>query len=275
MDENKKQEQLVETTDYLEAIDAMRSMKNLMFFAAVIGLLLLQCAFWLVHLGHVEMPAANGDNICVDSKLNISASVVRLPFIQLSVPAAAIDESNTPTLKEKIAQIAGKITGEPNAPAEPNKADVKTDVNKPLIPVKTIKIKYRHIVIAVKILNFVVLLCTVTYTAILGMILKVSLVSRLGGISHITRAVFLGLLAVVLILPWQAAFNGVLVGAIWLPGELLASVRAVDTNEMAARIMVYLRFTGYSLLALLVLVFSQLRAARWSAASLRRLGIAE
>jgi hypothetical protein len=51
--------------------------------------------------------------------------------------------------------------------------------------------------------------------------LKVSMLGKLGGINHISRAFFLSLVMVVLLLPWQRFFSGIVAGAIYSPAELL------------------------------------------------------
>jgi hypothetical protein len=103
--------------------------------------------------------------------------------------------------------------------------------------------------------------------------LKVSLLGRLGGINQISRAFFLSLVFVVLLLPWQRFFGGVVMGAMYTPGELLCRCTAAKDCGIFGTTLYYLRFTGYWLLVLLLLIFSQLRSGRWSKAILRRLEV--
>ena len=58
--------------------------------------------------------------------------------------------------------------------------------------------------------------------------LKVSLMGRLGGINHISRAFFLSLAMFVLVLPWQKFFSGVVAGVIFTPDELLNRFEAMQ-----------------------------------------------
>ncbi|GAG92470.1 unnamed protein product, partial [marine sediment metagenome] len=102
-------------------------------------------------------------------------------------------------------------------------------------------------------------------------ILKVSLLGRLGGINHICRAFFLSLVMVVLLLPWQLVFKGV-PGVIFTPNELLSAC-AGETGGIFEDVLHYLRFTGYWVLVMLLLIFSQLRTGRWTKATLRRLEV--
>jgi hypothetical protein len=102
--------------------------------------------------------------------------------------------------------------------------------------------------------------------------LMVSLIGRLGGINHISRAFFLSLILLVLIVPWQKALGMNVFGAVYTPGELVTwfSTRA---NSPLNTILYYLRFSGYWLVVFVLLLMSQMRGVRWSNAILRRLEI--
>ena len=102
--------------------------------------------------------------------------------------------------------------------------------------------------------------------------LKVSMLGRLGGINHISRAFFLSLLMLILLLPWQRIFGGMVPGAIFTPEEL-AQWSCAEAGDIFDRVIYYLRFSGYWLLVLLLLILSQIRSIRWGKAILRRLEI--
>jgi hypothetical protein len=95
---------------------------------------------------------------------------------------------------------------------------------------------------------------------------------RLGGINHITRGFFLSLLMVVLLLPWQEVFGSVVTGAVFTPSEL-AKWYAAKTENLLDIILYYVRFSGYGVLMLLLVILSQIRSIRWAKAILRRLEI--
>ena len=105
------------------------------------------------------------------------------------------------------------------------------------------------------------------------MSLKISLIGRLGGISHISRAFFLSLIALVLLLPWQALFKGVVFGAVYLPEELFVEWMFDADSPLINQAVYFVRFSGMWLLTLLFLIAAQSRAAKWSKTTLRRLGI--
>jgi hypothetical protein len=101
--------------------------------------------------------------------------------------------------------------------------------------------------------------------------LKVSLIGRLGGINHICRAFFISLVMLVLLLPWQSAFGCVVKGAMYTPCELKAC--PAETSSIFGIILYYLRFTGYWLLIMLLLILSHVRSCRWTKTILRRLEV--
>ena len=132
--------------------------------------------------------------------------------------------------------------------------------------------KYEHAVIAVRICNFVLVISATVYCLILLMSVKISLIGRLGGISHISRAFFLSLFALVILLPWQGLFEGVVLGAIYLPDELFTKGLDADPT-LVEKIMHFARFSGMWAISLLLLLMAQARSSKWSKTTLRRLGI--
>ena len=124
----------------------------------------------------------------------------------------------------------------------------------------------------IRIVNAVLILTASLYCLSMLFSLKVSMLGRLGGINHISRAFFLSLLMLVLLLPWQKIFGGIVPGAIFTPEELAkwSSTEAVDIIDT---VIYYLRFSGYWLLVLLLLILAQIRSIRWGKAILRRLEI--
>ena len=241
---------LVDTTDCLEAVSVIRCWKNLLFIIILSALLLLQASFLLVDLKQVK-----GDEPAV-------------AIVTVSPPAAA-DESGPPAAESRIKQAAKDITAEPNFQskqvwAEPNQPQ-KGSINMPIKP------KAKHIKAIVRFLDFFLIPASMLYCLTMLFSFKVSLISRLGGINHIARAFFLSLLFVVLLLPWQILFAPVFAGAMFTSTELINACQAEKTP--IALVCFYLRFTGYWLLVVLLLLFAQLRSMRWARATLRRLEV--
>ena len=134
------------------------------------------------------------------------------------------------------------------------------------------KIKWAQLSWTVNLVNAVLILTATLYCLTLLFSLKVSMHGRLGGINHITRAFFLSLLMLVLLLPWQKVFGSMVTGAVFTPGEI-EKWHSARTGDMLDTVLYYLRFSGYGVLMLLLLILSQIRSLRWAKAILRRLEI--
>jgi len=237
MNENQDQQKnLIDTTDCLEAIGVFRGWKNFLFVILILCLLLLQISFWLVNTGYVKA----GDDTKSDT------------------PAVVAEDT------EQINEAAKQVTAEPNQLTEAAPQQQKTS--------PFFGIKFKHLSWLIRFVNFVLILVAILYCLTMLFSLKVSLLGRLGGINHISRAFFLSLTFLVLLLPWQRFFAGVVAGAIYTPKELLSSC-AAETSGIFCTALFYLRFTGYWLLVLLLLIFAQVRSARWAKATIRRLEV--
>jgi Na+/H+-translocating membrane pyrophosphatase len=133
-------------------------------------------------------------------------------------------------------------------------------------------VTFEHLAMGIRIVNAVLILTGMLYCLTILMALKISLVGRLGGINHICRAFFLSLLMVLLLLPWQRVFGGIVIGAIYTPCELVKWTSA-EAGDILNIVFFYLRFSGFWLLILFLLIFSQLRSGRWTKTILRRLEV--
>jgi len=252
MNENQeKQKDLIDTTDCLEAIGVFRGWKNVLFIITLLCLLLLQVSFWLVNTGWVKTEGK--------TKTCPSAATAKEPE-KTTEPVKQVAP-----VPDKIEQAAKQVA-EANLPAEAAPKQRKT------IPF-FFDITFEQLAWVVRFLNFVLILSATLYCLTMLFSLKVSLLGRLGGINHISRAFFVSLVMLVLLLPWQKFFAGVVAGAIYTPGELVRWYTIETTGSIFGVIFYYLRFTGYWLLVLLLLIWSQVRSARWSRAILRRLEV--
>ena len=234
---------LIDTTDCLEAVSVFRAWKNGLFFLVVLCLVVLQASFWLVNTGYVKKAVA-ADPAC-------QAVTVE--------PAAAASE---------VEQAAKEVAASPNEvaavvaePAEVKKGGFEFGMTAD------------HLRWLIRFFNFVLVPAAILYCLTMLFSLKVSLLGRLGGINHIARAFFLSLMFVVLLLPWQRYFGGVVAGAMYTPQELLNGSVEAAKCDIFSEAWMYLRFSGYWLLVLLLLIFSQIRSTRWTKTILRRLEI--
>ncbi|MCU0914652.1 MAG: hypothetical protein MUC88_08830 [Planctomycetes bacterium] len=124
---------------------------------------------------------------------------------------------------------------------------------------------------AVQLLNGILIVAAVLLAASIFFGLMVSLVGRLGGLNHVSRAFILALIAVVLLIPWQSLGLSVL-GVTWTPDELAQWLPA-KTASLGNTIIFYLRFTVYWAVVTLLLLLCQARSTRWSKSILHRLEI--
>ncbi|MHC4462144.1 MAG: hypothetical protein ACYS6W_10150 [Planctomycetota bacterium] len=241
MNENlAKPNNLVDTTDCLEAVNVFKGWKNFFFIIVILCLLLLQVSFWLVETDFIK----TGDDAT-------------------NAPSSAVVKDS-----EEIKEAAEKVTGEPNQPTEAAPQPPEQQKKSPLFEMTPERLAW-----VIRFVNFVLILVAILYCLTMLFALKVSLLGRLGGINYICRAFFLSLVFVVLLLPWQRFFAGVVFGAMYTPDELLSRCTAAEDYRIFGIILHYLRFTGFWLLVLLLLIFSQLHSGRWSKAILRRLEI--
>jgi hypothetical protein len=246
---------LVDTTDCLEAVSAIKFWKNFLFLIILLSLLLVQGSFWVMNLHLVK-----GDNVVLG-------------------PAIGSLAAEAPTAEDKIKEAAREITMDSNAAAavaEPNtrqSLQMGAEPNQPA-PVEltiALRLRVKHIAAVVRFLDFILIPCSLLYCLTMLFAMKVSLIGRLGGINHIARAFFLSLSFVVLLLPWQLLFAPVFAGAMFTPTEMIAACQAQKTN--IAYVSMILRFSVYWVLVALLLLAAQMRSMRWAKATLRRLDV--
>jgi hypothetical protein len=263
MNQEPRMSNLVDTTDCLEAVSVIRCWKNILFIILLLGMLFLQGLFWMMNLKLVK-PDEPGKPT---ELLGLVAEV--------NNPASAAPATKAPAAPEKIKQAAKQAARDVNAAASAVSAQQQqaAEPNQPQeLQVRFwFEPKIKHITALVSFLNFVLIPSAVLYCLTMLFSLKVSLIGRLGGINHIVRAFFLSLVFILLLLPWQIMFAPVFGGVIFTPSELIAACQAQKTT--LAQVSFYLRFTGYWVLVLLVLLFAQIRSMRWARATLRRLEV--
>jgi len=254
---------LVDTTDCLEARGVFKGWKNTFFTLLILSMVLLQAAFWVVDLGFV---ATEEKVQCPETAA--AAEEAQQPQAEVLEASNQVEAEAVETLEEAdvIKQAAEKVAAEPNQtapiPEQPTREPIKF----------AFKLKIGHVRGLVRFLNFVTIPLAALYCLTMLFCLKVSLLGRLGGINHISRAFFLSLLFFVFLMPWQVVFKGPVLGAMYIPSELLDSCGAKAGNIFCA-VLYYLRFTGYWLLVLLFLIFSHVRSYRWAKTTLRRLEV--
>jgi hypothetical protein len=256
MDDNTSVNDAVDTTDCLEAIGAFKAMKNLFFMVVFISLIVLQGIFWLNHLGYIEVSkSSEGSSLKTDADFESSTD-----------PNSGVVTDKDSIKKQDGNVVAGMGNDEKTADTDKVK---KTSIGAfaKYMP------NQQHADIAIRLCNFVLIISATIYCLILLMSIKISLVGRLGGIGHISRAFFLSLFALTILLPWQGLFEGVALGAIYLPAELFTNCILTDESTLIDKVMYFARFSGMWGISFLLLLVAQARSAKWSKTTLRRLGI--
>jgi hypothetical protein len=81
--------------------------------------------------------------------------------------------------------------------------------------------------------------------------------------------------ALVILIPWQVLLPGVVVGAVYLPRELLCGGPGCCDGQLKLfwETLFYLRFVGLWAVVVWLYIWAQIRAGKWARATLRRLGI--
>jgi hypothetical protein len=294
MDENKtdKMPDLIDTTDCLEAIGAIRSMKNFLFVVIFVCLMIIQAVFWIDQGGRIDKSPSAGcpmgckafceGKVCLSQEKDAVAAKVE----KSESPIKPIEEA-AKAVTGALSSVAEKvIAGESNAPAVAviqNEASV-VEANAPAaqpvaakgnaIPaIFKIRPSCWAVSLVVKACNFILVIAATMYCLMLLMSLKISLTGRLGGINHISRAFFISLFALVILLPWQALLPGVVVGVIYQPQELLCDWSLRAESSIFWMVMCYLRFFCLWLVVVWLFIWAQIRSGKWARATLRRLGL--
>ena len=228
---------MIETTDCLEAVGVFRGWKNLFFLIVVVCLLLTQAAFWLVDM-------------------------------QI-IPASGKAPTPAPSVAPADANAAPQAAG---APADANQPSGPVAMAAKLPAQLLGKLDAGHLARAIELINGILIVAVVLYVMAMFFNLMVSLVGRLGGIRHISRAFFLSVIVLVLIIPWQTLVGSRVPGVVYTLPELLNWMASKNENTVNT-VIYYLRFSGYWLVFLLLVLVCQLRSARWTKSILRRLEI--
>lgn len=109
--------------------------------------------------------------------------------------------------------------------------------------------------------NYVMSFSAVLYCLSLLIAMKLSLVSRLGGLAPASKAFFLSLIVMVLVLPWQSLICPSLAGTLFAYPELVQRYSAqLHSEHFMDTIYYYGRFTGLWVVTLSVLIAAQLRS---------------
>jgi len=232
-------------------------MKNIFFIIVIVCLVLTQAIFWAVNRG------------CI--KTDKQAKTTESAIIITETSSAAATEKAATGNATGIGQAAKTVPSDTN-----QQAQAQPKHTPKVCPMRNVvaKITPEQLSLTIRMVNFVLILSAILYCLTMLFLLKISLTGRLGGINHIARAFFLSLVILVLILPWQRFFPGVVAGVIYTPEEL-SNACASQTTDMLGNIMLYLRYVVFWVLTMLFLINAQSRSSRWVKNTLRRLEVVQ
>lgn len=233
-DYQEKTPDMVETTDALEAVAVFRSWKNLCFIILILCLILIQTVFWLIDADVFSQTTNEPD------------------LSRIVVPAA----------EPNISAVAEALTADANQAAP---SDVHSETISRLPGISETQLGP-----ILSITTSVAILAGILYCTLLFFSITLTVVGRLGGIRHICRAFFLSLILLILLIPWQTLFDAMTVGVLFSVQDIIDG-QHTKAEGLYPTILYYLRFCGYWLVALVLLIMSQVRCARWSKSMLRRM----
>ena len=120
------------------------------------------------------------------------------------------------------------------------------------------------IAMTLDISNYIIPFCVIVYCLSLLIGLKLALVGRLGGLIQSSKAFFLSLILLVLIIPWLKFIDVAVPTAMFRTSELAEKFSRFQQNKSTADLFDYAayygRFCGLWLLAFLLLLMAQLRS---------------
>jgi hypothetical protein len=131
-------------------------------------------------------------------------------------------------------------------------------------------ITFEQASLVIDITNTILIFSSVLYVFMMTCGLEASFGTELGGLSHISRACVYSLIVLILLLPWQLIFTSTVFGATYTPRELTIW-HGFDVDYIVGKVLLYLRFIGYSALTLILLILAQFRSFLWSRTVVRKL----
>lgn len=226
--------------DCIKAARVFRRWKNLFFMIIILCLLLLQASFWLVSTGEIGIPEGSKTD----------------PSVVLG------GDKQAGRTAERISMAPNDSAGE----------EFATQTNGPRsLSLLTFDITFELLTSIIRLTNVILVFTSVLYGLTMYFSLGVSFKVRLGGLGHICKALYLSLIIFVLLLPWQIFFGPIALGAICTPQELVSWCTA-DISDTFDMVLFYLRFSGYWVLVMLLLIMAQLRSSRWTKTVLSAFG---
>ena len=239
--------------DALEAFNSFNGAKNLLFWLfLLIPLLVAQAGFWTVQSGRLDQVLIIADN-------ETSA-----------VETEAIAEKPEVSGKQEQAGTTGKNEQIPEAGKDKiSSADDKDDKTETITPEEPSRKSNmgesleKLVRGSIKTSNYILTFVAVIYCLVLLIGMKLSLIGQLGGLADASKAFFLSLIVMVLILPWQHTMSSEIHGTLFTYKELTNSyLNLVNSDDPKQYVLYYGRFVGLWGLTMLLLAAAQWRSHR-------------
>ena len=228
--------------DALEAFNSFNGARNLLFWLfLLIPLLVAQAGFWTVQSGRLDQVLIVADD---------EASAVE---------TAEIVEQ--PEATEKPEAVEDKISAADDAADDKDEKTENMTPEEPSLKSNMSESLEKLIQGSIKTSNYILTFVAVIYCLVLLIGMKLSLVGQLGGLADTSKAFFLSLIVMVLILPWQHTISSEIHGTLFTYKELTNSyLSLVNSDDPKQYALYYGRFVGLWGLTMLLLVAAQWRS---------------
>jgi len=253
--------------DALEAYRTFQTARSLLFWVLLVSLVGTAAVFWLVDLGVIDpaldvnldkaqqLEIANSNPITV--QVLSAAAATANPRLPRNPPAPheakrGFPQPEPPNVFQSPPQLV--------APGWPPSSE--SPMPRHAAPLNDVRPPQARLEACLKLCNYLATFSALAYCLALLIGLKLALVGRLGGLADGTKAFFVALLVVVMIIPWQRMIAESIVGVTFGFGELATR----HTNKMqygdfwdyiVDYVLYYGRFVGLWALSLLLLLVAQ------------------
>jgi len=245
--------------DALEAFNSFNGARNLLFWLfLLIPLLVVQTGFWTVQSGRLDQVLISADN---EASAVETAAIAEKPEITDKPEVSGKQEqAGTPGKNEQIPEA-----GKDKISAADDKDD-KTETITPEEPSRKNNMGEsleKLVRGSIKTSNYILTFVAVIYCLVLLIGMKLSLIGQLGGLADASKAFFLSLIVMVLILPWQHTMSSEIHGTLFTYKELTNSyLNLVSSDDPKQYVLHYGRFVGLWGLTMLLLAVAQWRSHR-------------
>ncbi|MFC1781776.1 DUF6691 family protein [Planctomycetota bacterium] len=222
-------------TDCFEAAQVFCGWKNVFFLILVLCLIVLQTIFWIASDRYIQINKNNNPERAVVFSRNTDSSK------QAAIPDQQGTNLSSPANTEYQAREIWyrEIMG------------------------IDITISFELIETIMNIVSILLVSISVVYTLTLYFAMAASFIGKLGGLGHISSAFFLSLVVLILLIPWQIFFGSTISGSIYTLDELEGWF-IYNNSDILNTSLIYLRFTGYWALIVILLVSSHFYSRRWT-----------